>query len=298
MSTEPASPAQAGQGAEGQVSPPAQPNPEASATPPEPPPEPFYKSLKDETLRGYAELKGYKQTDGVAFSEALLKSYQNLEKLRGVPAERLLTLPENLEDAEAMGPIRERLGFAPPKEAKEYGFATVEGVDPNRATVLEGLAHKHGVPAKMAQGFFQELAQLEKAEITAQETKYAEELAAEKSSLKSDLGDKWDAFLETARRAQRRFGLDDEGIAALEDSLGYAKAMRYFAQVGEAMGEAPVIGAEKKDSAFMGPEAAKVRIAELKSNQEWVGRYLAGDKAAQAEMRRLQEIAHPGVKTS
>jgi len=47
----------------------------------------WYAGIADEGLRGYVQTKGFKDPG------ALAESYRNLEKLQGVPQERLLKLP-------------------------------------------------------------------------------------------------------------------------------------------------------------------------------------------------------------
>src|SRR5690606_18358521 len=56
------------------------------------------------------DLKGFVQNKGFKDPASVLDSYRNLEKLMGTPKERLLRLPENMDDANAMGEIYTRLG--------------------------------------------------------------------------------------------------------------------------------------------------------------------------------------------
>lgn len=267
-----------------------------ASPPPPPPPDPFYKSLKNPELRGYAEVKGFKGNDGVEFSETILESYRNLEKLRGVPAERLLTLPENLEDAEAMAPIREKLGLAPPKEASEYSFATMENANPERARALEALALKHGVPKSMASALFADVLAADLAQMQATEAQYAEEVAVERGKLQAEIGaNKWDEFLENGRRTARRFGLDDTAIANLENSIGYEKTMRFMDAVGKTTGEAAFVDGGSGQAHFaVTPEAARTRIDALRNDEGWRQKFAAGDVNAKAEWSRLHKIAYPG----
>src|SRR4051812_22872278 len=65
---------------------------------------PWYGGVADAELRGFAELKGWKSPDDA------LVSYRNLEKLQGVPPERLLKLPEKADDP-AWSEIHGKLGF-------------------------------------------------------------------------------------------------------------------------------------------------------------------------------------------
>jgi hypothetical protein len=69
--------------------------------------------------KNYVSKKGFKEPKDV------LQSYINLEKLHGVPQDRLLKLPETLEGDDA-APLWEKLGK--PKEASEYTFELHESV--------------------------------------------------------------------------------------------------------------------------------------------------------------------------
>src|SRR3989304_4855337 len=73
--------------------------------------------LPQETL-GFVEKKGWKGNADV------ITSYQNLEKLHGVPAERIIKLPEKLEGAE-MGVIYNRLGR--PEKTESHKIPVPEG---------------------------------------------------------------------------------------------------------------------------------------------------------------------------
>jgi len=309
MPTDPASPAPAGQGAEGADPNPASsgadPNPQGAASTPDPnapppdpasppaPSEPFLKTLKNEDLRGYAELKGFKGDDPVTFAETVLESYRNLERLRGVPAERLLTLPENMDDAEAMKPIYERLGFAPPAKPEDYGFVTTENADPEQAQAMAALAHKHGVPLKMAQAVFADIAAMEAQGREALMAEAQQETAVELAALKSEWKGDYDANVEAAKRAVRAFGATEEQLQAIEESIGAAALYRIFHNAGQRLGEAPAIQGDTPKTQFaMSPEAARTRISELQSNREWASKWMDGDAAAKAEWDRLHKIAY------
>ena len=287
MTTDLASPSEGGQGAEGanQVSPPAAPAEGAT------PPSPFYASLKDPALRGYAEVKGYKHTDAVEFSEALLKSYQNLEKLRGVPAERLLTLPENMEDAEAMKPIMAKLGLTAPEKAEDYGFTQIEGMDQEFATTAQGWMHELGVPPKLAAGLaekWQAYANAQREGVIQQAT---EETAAELGRLQGEWGAKYDENLEIARRAVRQFGFSEEELQAMETSVGAAAMFKKFHNAGMRLNEGSFIeGSNKKDGFVMTADAARTKRDQLTGDRDFMAKFLNGDAAAKEQIERLNHI--------
>lgn len=296
MSDPNASPPEGGQGA-APVSPPAAPPaegqspPSPPAAPPPPPPEPFFRSLKDPALRGYAEVKGYKQTDQIEFAEAILKSYQNLEKLRGVPEERLLTLPENMDDAEAMKPIYEKLGLATPEKHEDYGFSAMEGVTAETAAVAteyEKLAFKHGIPVKKAQAVFADILAMEQQGRESLMNEVAEETAAELGRLQGKWGAKYDENVEIARRAVRKFGFSETQLQAMETSVGAAELYERFHAIGQSLNEGSFIeGKTKTDGFVLTPEGARAERDRLMGDPAFMDRYLKGDKAAAEKMERL-----------
>jgi hypothetical protein len=287
MTTEIASPPEGGQGAEGanQVSPPAAPAEGAT------PPSPFYASLKDPALRGYAEVKGYKHSDPIEFSEALLKSYQNLEKLRGVPAERLLTLPENMEDAEALKPIMAKLGLAAPEKAEDYGFTAIEGMDQEFATTAQGWMHELGVPPKIAAGLAERWQAFANAQREGVLQEATEETAAELGRLQGEWGPKYDENVEIARRAVRQFGFSESELQSLETSVGAAAMYKRFQAIGMRLNEGSFIeGANKKDGFVMTPDAARSERTRLTNDKDFMAKYLNGDAPATEKIERLNRI--------
>src|SRR6185312_841401 len=67
------------------------------------------------------EQVGYIQNKGWTDPKQVLEGYQNLEKMRGVPADRLLTLPATDADDATKAAFYEKLGR--PKEAAGYDFS-------------------------------------------------------------------------------------------------------------------------------------------------------------------------------
>jgi hypothetical protein len=291
MSEQDGVPADGGQGAESNASPPVSP----PAAPP-PPPEPFYKSLKNAELRGYAEVKGFKGNDGVEFSETILDSYRNLEKLRGVPQERLLTLPENMEDAEAMKPIMAKLGLAAPEKAEDYGFVSMEGADPEFSATAQTWMHEIGVPPKMAQAIAERWNKYAAERAAADDTAYAETVAVEKGQLQAEQGAKYDAFIEEAKRGAQRFGLDEEAITDLQASIGFKKTMTFLNNVGKGLGEGEFVeGNNSKKTFEMSPEAARSELNSLKGDKAFYDRLMAGNADAKGKWDRLNAIAATGA---
>lgn len=249
---------------------------------------PWYTGIPDEGLRGYAQTKGFKDPG------AVLDSYRNLEKLVGVPQERLLKLPERSDDP-AWGDVYGRLGR--PADAKGYGLK-FEG-DPAFADRFGGVFHEAGLST--AQG-----AKLNEAwnsyvsEMIAEDTKAREQKdAAEMTELRGKWGATFDQNAELGRRAGREFGLSEEQFKAISGALGSGATLELFQRIGTKLAEPAAFGNESGGgggSSFgLTPESARARIDALKQDQAWAGRYLAGGTQEREEMDRLQKIAWGGA---
>lgn len=237
------------------------------------------------------ETKGYIQNKGFKGPEDILNSYRNFEKLQGVPQDRILKLPENMDSPEARQ-IWERLGA--PKEAKDYNLAIPkENGDPTLAEDMAKNFHDIGVPKSMAE------------KITAkwnerQATLHAQGVEAQKQAstlaeqaLRKEWGLAYDQNRNVVDAAARTLGIDAKQTSALASALGPDGAMKLLYKIGSATGEHTYVNGQGANQIFS-PEAATNKISELMSNSEWTQKYLSGDKAAGNQMQALQQMAHPG----
>lgn len=243
----------------------------------------WYAGISDESLRGYVQTKGFKDPG------ALAESYRNLEKLQGVPQDRLLKLPEKADDP-AWNEVYSRLGR--PADAKGYELK-FDG-DPAFAERFSGVFHKANITKAQAgvlneawNGYVAELLQTEEAA-----RKQADE--AQMTELKGKWGQKYDENVELGRRAGREFGLSEQEFTAISGSLGSSKTLELFQRIGAKMGEAEPFNLQGggQGSGFgMSADGAKARIQSLMNDREWTGKYLNGGASEREEMTRLQKIA-------
>lgn len=249
---------------------------------------PWYSGIADEGLRGYVQTKGFKDVG------ALATSYQNLEKLQGVPQERLLKLPEKHDDP-AWGDVWGRLGR--PADAKGYELQ-FEG-DPTFADKMAGVMHTHGVPktaaAAMNAAWNEWVKEAIEADTAAKKT--ADE--ADMAKLRGEWGNTFEANVEAGRRAGREFGLTEEEFATVSNALGSSRTLKLFQGIGAKLGEHgsfdPSGAGQGKGGFGQTPEQAKAKIATLQADKDWVTKYLNGDAAAKSEMEALQRTAAGGA---
>lgn len=250
----------------------------------------WYSGIDNADLRGYAELKQWKDAGSV------VESYKQLEKLTGLPPERLLRLPDKADSPEWQG-IKEKLGFAAPEKPSDYGLPVPEGADPAFAGTAAAAMHSLGLTKAQGVG----LAEFMNKAVS--DSQNAEALAAQQNSeiemqsLRKEWGGQFDASTELAKRAVREFGaiagVDASSLSAMEGAMGTANFMKMWAAIGSKSGEAAFVDGGDAGSGRFGlsPEAAKARIAQLSQDQDWFKRWSAGDVRAQDEWGRLNRIA-------
>lgn len=245
--------------------------------------QPWYTGIQDEGLRGYVQTKGFKDP------AALADSYRNLEKLQGVPQDRLLKLPEKADDP-AWGDVYKRLGR--PDDAKGYELQ-FEG-DPSFAERFGGVFHEAQLTKAQAQklntawnGYVEELLANDQRDRQERDAKDLQEL-------KTEWGGTYDENVEVGRRAGREFGLSEDEFQQVSSALGSGKTLKLFQRIGAKLGEAKPFdpsGSGGNSGFGMTPEAARARIQALSGDKEWTAKYLNGGAAEKDEMERLQRIA-------
>lgn len=257
--------------------------PPSSGNPPAPPAAggAFYDSFQD------ADLKGWLQTKGVKSPEDLALSYKNLEKFVG---SEKVPLPKDANDAEGWDRLFKAAGR--PDAPDAYGLDKIEGADPEFSKAAAAAFHKAGLNPQQAANLVEFYGAQAKAVQEAQETAFAQQAQLDIGELRRDWGPAFDAKLEAAKRATKLAGLDDATTQKIERSLGIKAAAELFAKIGEATSESTFRsgGSQGGDSAFVTPQGATEKIAQLKADPAWSKRFYDGDAGARAELDRLQKL--------
>ena len=248
----------------------------------------WFSSFDNEELRGYAQKKGWKGP------EAVTDSYRNLEKLNGVPPERLVKLPKEDAGEEEWGGVWDQLGR--PEKPEDYGFEAPEGSDGAFAKWMGDTFHKAGVPTGMARKIadaYQEFSQQVQQQ---QEDAHAQRVDTEAAALKLEWGAAGEQNMAVAQRAVRGLGVDEKTVDALEKAMGYAGVMKFFHSLGSKMGESDFVAgssAAPGGGGALSPDQAQVQIKELRTDKNFVKRYNDGDRDAREQMAKLHKQAYP-----
>jgi hypothetical protein len=245
-----------------------------------------------------SDMKDFVNQRGFQDPKAVLESYRNLEKLRGVPQDRLLKLPEATAGADApeWNDIYSKLGK--PATPEGYGF---QAKDPNNSGFTNWAKEAfHKLNLTTAQG--QELVKQFNAyneQLTANDgAAYSDQVKGQVDTMKKEWGAAFNQNVARAQAAYRQLGVPDKAIDALEREIGFDGVMRMFHGFGSKIGEHSFVGSDGGSQGFgeghiFTPEQANARIKALKQDGEWAARYIKGDVKARQEMDRLMKMANP-----
>lgn len=245
---------------------------------------PWFSTFQTPENRGYAESKGFKD------AESVVESYRNLEKLHGVPKEKLLRLPDKLDDDKALSEIYNKLGR--PEKADGYEVKVPEGADPEFGNWAKGLFHEAGLTKRqgdsIAAKWNERMAGALKAHQDAEDAAFNSQV----ENLKKEWGAAYDQNLGQAKKLATAMGLDEEQAEKMSRVVGVDGFFKMIhglqAKFGIKLDEAGFKGEGGQGfGQILSPEGARARINELKSDKEFTARLHNGDTAARAEWDRV-----------
>lgn len=227
--------------------------------------------LGDE-LKGWAQNRGYTNLKADEALPKIAEGFWNAEKKMGVPADRVLKLPEDMTDPEALAPVYDRLGR--PESPDKYELAAPEGVQTEEAFVnwARNAFYKAGLTQAQAKAVFEDYMGFENEYFSNVETNSAEESQAQELALKKEWGNAFQQNTAIAGAAANQLGVTTEEVDAIQEALGFDRTMKLFHQIGSRTMEPNLLnGGQNNDGmgSAMTPEAAKQRIEELKADPDW-----------------------------
>lgn len=247
----------------------------------------------NEDQKGYVGLKGFTGPD------AVLDAYRNLEKLRGVPEERLLKLPEKFYDEKGAMTLEGRAIFeklGTPKDAKEYGFK-VDGpnANPKLLETFTKACFDAGIPKGQAEKLFGSMTEFDKANF-----KDAADMAQSKfrdadSALRKEWGAAHEQNVNIAKEGMRRLEISTKEVDSISAVLGHDKTMKFLKKMGEAVGEAAFITGQSQ-AKVMEPATARAKIKELMADKSFYDKLTTGDVGAREQWDRLHQQAAAGAE--
>lgn len=256
-------------------------------------PKPWYEGAAAEDV-GYFQNRGWDKLDAKGAALEAAKAHRNAEKMLGHPADKMVRLPADANDAEGWRQVRLKLGA--PQDAKGYDFTAIKHADGSPleeafANTMKERALRLGLKPSDALEFVSDLVKMGDESEGAEATEVAGKLAAEKTKLAENWGSKYAANEFVAKQTAAALGVTPEQVSALEKMVGYAAAMEMFRNIGTKIGEdkfvlSPGGGANQ----IMTKEQAVDRKDSLMKDTVWVSKYNSGDTAAFNEMLALNKM--------
>lgn len=236
--------------------------------------------------------KDYVTNKGFRGPGDLLNSYQNLEKLMGGPKEKLIRLPDKADDP-AWKDIFGKLGR--PEKPEEYKLPVPEGDKGEFAKTASEWFHEAGVSRSQAEKIAAKWNEFQAA--TVAQTKQAQETKINQGAeaLRQEWGGAYDQNMAVVDRMAAQFGLKEDQLVALRDSLGPQAAAKLLHSIGSKLSEDSFVTGGK-DSSFgaMSSGSAQARINSLKGDSDFRRRLMSGDVSAKEEWTKLHKMAFPG----
>lgn len=229
----------------------------------------------------------------------LITSYRHLERLQGVPPDRLLKLPTDKDPADSWTQVWDRLGR--PKDAAEYKIPLPEGDPGDFAKVMAPIFHKANLTQTQVQTLATEyntmLAAQHKEQTAAAKLKHDAEMTA----LTQEWGPRAKEFNDVVDRTAEAFGMTKSQLLGLQQAMGPAAAMKFLLNIGSKIAVEGAFHAGDQNTGFnaMTPAMAEAKIQELRRNRDFAERYNSTNvevrSKAREEMERLHTIAYPPV---
>lgn len=251
----------------------------------------------------YAQIvttKGWKSADDV------LKSYGDLEKHVGAPADRLIRIPDAAKIDDAFrADVFKRIGYTPtalpkgPAKPEDYGLTVPEGIDGAYAQAVATEAHRLGIPVehmKALAEFNNKFAADAMAKAKTDEDKaVGERHKAVEAKLAERFGDKYAATKELMTREALRIGFTPESLEAFERSLalGGEGDLGLFrgvlADIADLRREAPLH--KNNGGGAMTADAARQALTAKRTDSAWVTKALTRGTPEAEENIRLNMLA-------
>jgi len=254
---------------------------------------PWFDGADAETV-GYLQNRGWDKAEPKVVALSAVKAHREAEKLIGAPADKIVRLPKDGNDAAGITELRTKLGV--PADAKGYDFSAVKNADGSAldAKLTEALGttfHANGVPKDAAPSIARDITKYLAATTADTAAKTEQAIAQEKDALKANWGNNFNTNMLVARQAAATLGFEPEVIAALEKSSSYSKVMEMFRNIGSRIGEDTFVRSRAPGSnGVMTSEQAKATLAERKADRVWVDKLQAGDAVTRQEFDTLTRM--------
>lgn len=240
----------------------------------------------------------YVKNKGWSSPADIIKSYQGAEKLIGRDPSTLVQLPKADDAAGFLGLMDK---FGRPQDPAKYEFAKPEGaaLDEGYVKWARGAFHQLGLTAAQVKQLSAAHNQYIKGVFEQKTKDYTLSVETDKKALIAEWRDGHERKINAAKSAANALGFSGEMIDAIEQAVGYANTWRFFADLGQKMGEDGFVSRNGDKGGFGGvtPAEAKAEWEKLQTDAAWLA--AAKDpmhpnhESAKKKQTDLFRIMHP-----
>lgn len=221
---------------------------------------PPWHGVTDPDTAAWVETKGWKSTPDV------IQSARNAEKLIGRDPSTLISMPR-ADDPAGLMAVFDKLGR--PATADKYEFSRPpEGVNPDASyeAWARGTFHKIGMLPSQVKELTAAHNEYVANTLKQQATDYELKVTTEKADLQREWGGGFERMFAAAKNAAGSLGFTGEMIDAMEQAVGYKGTYKFFANLGQKLGEDGFAhgGTTPKLAGQMTPAEAKVEWDAMK----------------------------------
>lgn len=267
------------------------------------PPAAWHAGLDADVL-GHVQARGW---DALPADKAVLeavKGHLSATQMLGVPADQIVRLPKDPNDVDGWKQVHQRLGA--PSDPKDYDFTPVKfkdgtPLDEKFTDFMRGKLVGLGVSKTAAVGVAQSFAEFLDQTTDADAAEAQEKITASKAALATLWGPNTEANQFVAKQAaaavQQAMGekLGPRLAAAIDAMAGtehYDVIQEMFRQIGTKIGEDRFVAGGAGGNQPMTKESALVQITELKKDDAFVAKLMAGGSEENKRWKGLHVMAY------
>ncbi|MHB8825154.1 MAG: hypothetical protein ACYC5T_10020 [Thiobacillus sp.] len=266
----------------------------------------WYDSFQDQGTKDWLKAYGdaYPNPEAVATKALNLEKFVGAEKSgRGVVAPKSDAPPAEWQE------FYKKVGGVP---EKADGYKLPASLDANMAAALNAdpmiaQFREHALKSGMPPVFFESAMEWYINTASGKEQSMIDDFSAKAEQDILDLKNEWkgvefDKNAELGRRASKQFiphesqeEFEDK-LTRIEGALGTKETLKLFASIGAAMGEHSFESGDGNGnmSGGMSPEAARIRISQLKTDSSFAAKLASGDTASKTEWDTLHKLGYGG----
>lgn len=240
----------------------------------------------------------YVQTKGWKAAPDIYKSYRGVETLIGRDPSTLLAIPR-ADDPAGQRAVFARLGM--PESADKYDIVAPEGANDAYKSWVKETFHKAGLTAAQAKALSTANTEYVKTQADEAVKAYERAVQTDKATLLSEWRGGYERQMNAAQTAVKALGFTADMIDAMEETQGYAATMKFFAAIGQKLGEDSFVSGTDKSGGGFGaqstPAEAKVEWEKMKADPVQAvalrDNQHPGHEAAKLKQTQLFQIMFP-----